>query len=265
MVSSPSANKDLTLLVDTESDITIIKNSELKPNSNIDRNEIVSMRGITNERILSFGSILINFIFGHFLIQHKIHIVPDNFPIPSNGILGKDFIKIHLCLIDYGEMTLTIRPNGVASEKTQIFSEVAQNVAVALPNSETFELFHVESDIFPCVLENQEISPGVFVPNSIVTSKECWIRVLNIGDRFAFFPTNMLKTTKTSDYNIFIITQSNHVQNSNNRTEKLKTMLRRNTPAHALDSLTTLCNDFSDHGHCRYHYYHNDCLRGHCI
>lgn len=204
------------------------------------------MRGITNERILSLGSIQINFNFGHLSIQHKIHVVPDNFPIPSNGILGKDFLKRHHCLIDYGEMTLVIRPNGVASEKTRIFSEVAQNVAVAPPNSETFKQFHVESESFPCVLENQEISPGVFVPNSIVTSKECWIRVLNIGDRFAFFPTNTLKMSKTTDYNIFVNTQSNHAQNSNNRTEKLKAMLNKNTPAHALEILTPLCIDFSD-------------------
>lgn len=247
MVSTPAAHNDITLLVDTESDITIIKLSALKSNLNINRNEIISMRGITNERKLSLGSVNINFNFAHLSLEHKIHVVPDDFPLPSNGILGKDFLKRHHCLIDYGEMTLAIRPNGIASAKTNILSQIAQNITVVPPNSETFKLFQIKNENFPCIIENQEIAPMVFIPNSIVFAEDCWIRVLNTNDNFVFLRTNTLKTSKISDYNIFINKQNpykNHMTNS--RDEQLKHILRKNTPAHALNFLEPLCINFSD-------------------
>lgn len=96
MVSTPAAEQNLVMLVDTQSDITIIKISSFKSNLVFNSNDIVSMRGITDERKLSLGSTNINFIFSHLSLEHKIHIVPDDFPMPSDGILGKDFLKTPL-------------------------------------------------------------------------------------------------------------------------------------------------------------------------
>lgn len=36
-----------------------------------------------------------------------MHIVPNDFEIPVNGILGKDFLKAFECNIDYATMSLT--------------------------------------------------------------------------------------------------------------------------------------------------------------
>lgn len=245
-VISPSAKEQLLLLVDTQADITIIKQSALNSNLVINNSDIVSMRGITNERILSLGSVNINFIFSHLSLEHKIHVVPDDFPMPANGILGRDFIKRFHCLIDYGDMTFTIRPNGVPSAKTNILSEIAPNTAVAPPNSETFKLFHVNGTHFPYVIERQEIAPNVFIPNTIAHAGECWIRVLNTNNNFMIIHTNQLKTSCTQDYNIFMFNQKCNNFSDNFRTEKLKSILKQNTPAHALNFLTPLCIDFSD-------------------
>lgn len=204
------------------------------------------MRGITNERTLSLGSVNINFIFSHLSLEHKIHVVPDDFPMPANGILGRDFIKRFHCLIDYGDMTFTIRPNGVPSVKTQIFSEIAPNTAVAPPNSETFKLFHINSTSFPCVIERQEIASHVFIPNTIAHSGECWIRVLNTNNDYKIIQTNKLQTSCTKDYNIFSFNQNFNNSYDKFRTEKLKNILKQNTPTHALNFLTPLCVDFSD-------------------
>lgn len=54
-VSSPASNQNLTLLVDTESDITIIKKSSLRQNLILNHSEIILMRGITNQRIFSWS------------------------------------------------------------------------------------------------------------------------------------------------------------------------------------------------------------------
>lgn len=46
--------------------------------------------------------------FGSKWISHKVHVVPNNFEIPVNGFLGKDFLKAFECNIDYATMSLTI-------------------------------------------------------------------------------------------------------------------------------------------------------------
>lgn len=101
-----------------------------------------------------------------------------------------------------------------------------------LSNSETFKLFRVESDYFPCVIENQEIAPRVFIPNSIAFGKECWIRVLNTNNNFTFLQANAIKTAKTTEYDIFVNKQTPQEQRANNRVERLKCILNKNTQLH---------------------------------
>lgn len=70
--------------------------------------------------------------------------------------------------------------------------------------------------------------------------------MLNIGDNFVFLPTNTLKTSKTTDYHIFVNKLSNQKQHMSHRVEKLKHLIKKNTPSHALEMLTPLCTEFSD-------------------
>lgn len=50
------------------------------------------LRGTTPEGIESFGSICPHLKFHDTLIEHEFQVVDDDFPIPSDGIIGKDFI-----------------------------------------------------------------------------------------------------------------------------------------------------------------------------
>lgn len=50
----------------------------------------------------------------HFSINnqkfiHIFHLVPDNFPIPFEGLLGNDFLKSFNCLIDYQNNKLFVQ------------------------------------------------------------------------------------------------------------------------------------------------------------
>lgn len=204
------------MLVDTQSDITIIKSSALIQNLLFNNGNIVSMRGITNERQLSLGSTNINFIFQHLSLEHKIHEVSDDFPMLSHGILGKDFIKRFHCLIDYGDMSFTIRPNSLPSAKTTILTEISKETTVVPPNSETFKLFTINSDIFPCAIQNQEIDLNVFVPTTIAQSRECWIRVLNTTNDFKYLKRDNLKVSNTNDFSMNIHKTSERVKEMKN-------------------------------------------------
>lgn len=65
--------------------------------------------GITDEIIQSFGTVSIDIFFHEIILSHKFHVVPDDFNIPSDGIIGKDFNRRFKCVIDYGDMIFTIR------------------------------------------------------------------------------------------------------------------------------------------------------------
>lgn len=166
-ISNPQADRNLLLLLDTEAHITILKRSMLNKNIKLNTNEIISMKGITDERCLSLGSVSIILIFEHLSIAHKIHVVQDDFQIPAHGILGKDFIKLQKCQIDYGEMTFTVRPKGQTPATISIRAEIIRGLSALPPSSETFKIFRIKSREFPCVIPSQTIKENVYIPTTI--------------------------------------------------------------------------------------------------
>lgn len=104
-----------TFLVDTQADISLIKQSAIHSHFNIAKHlntsQITQIRGITNHVIRSIGTISIRFYIHNVALLCTLHVVPDDFNIPSDGILGKDFIKNYNCILDYDHMLLTIKAN----------------------------------------------------------------------------------------------------------------------------------------------------------
>lgn len=52
--------------------------------------------------------VYLDIILGTQLINHCFHVVPDNFPIPYDGLIGNDFIKRYKCHIDYENDSLRL-------------------------------------------------------------------------------------------------------------------------------------------------------------
>lgn len=73
-------------------------------------------------------------------ICHKFHVVPDDFGIPADGIIGKDFLKIHKCLIDYDEMSLSFQFNNV-NISIPILEGPSDNI-ITLPARKTSNFSH---------------------------------------------------------------------------------------------------------------------------
>lgn len=161
------------------------------------------MKGICDGRQLSLGTVLLPMIFAHLQIEHKIHVVDDKFPIPAHGIIGKDFIKRNKCLIDYDQMTLTLRPSNVLPATIPIRAEVLRGLSVLPARSETFKMFRVSSTKYPCIIESQEIAENVFIPTTVIHAQQCWIRVLNVNDSMKFINTQRLKASNLSEFSIF--------------------------------------------------------------
>lgn len=211
----------------------------------INRNEIVAMKVITQERQYSIGSVEIILIFEHLSIEHKIHVVRDDFPMPSHGIIGKDFLKAYSCGFDYFDMTFTVRPENSVPAKIPIQCEILNGLSVLPPRSETFKLFKIKSNKFPCIVERQEVAKDVFIPTTVIHSRESWIRVLNTNSVLTYIQTDKLPTLPIEDYDIFCV--SEHKPNANvSRQALLKQTISSKIPSHAFDKLFPLCDEFSD-------------------
>lgn len=202
------------------------------------------MKGITEQRQKSIGSINLNLIFKHLSIEHKIYIVSDDFPMPCHGILGRDFAKRHKCLIDYSEMTFTVRPEGLTPATISIQNELLHGLTVVPPRSETFKLFHFENSKFPCIIQKQEIAENIFVPTTIIHQPESWIRVLNISNTIKYIETSKLKPIDINEFEIF--TMSNTEKPSQNRQTVLTQIMENRIPRHIENELLPLCLEFND-------------------
>lgn len=189
------------------------------------------------------GSFNLRIIVQNIEFEHKFHLTSDDFPIPSNGIIGKDFLKRFKCLVDYGEMILTIR-NKDEFIKIPIKSELMDGVSELPPRSETFKIFHIKSEKFPCIVEPQEIENGILVPSSIVYEPNSWLRVLNTHDDVKLINTEVIKTKPTSDFHILQIQKDD--PHTTNRLRNLQSMLKKKTPEFMRSKVIDLCMSFSD-------------------
>lgn len=202
------------------------------------------MRGITQERQTSLGYVVYKIYVKNIAIEHKFHVVSDDFPIPSHGILGKDLLRPLKCTIDYDKMQLLIRPNKELILKVPIQTNFNGNYTAIPPNSEVFKLFRLTCDSYPCVIEAQNINEHIAVPTTIATSSETWVRVLNTTEDMHIIDITKLKCSNINKYDIF---KSNcQKQKVLTRNDKLVQIIKSTTPTYAHDQLLPLCIEYSD-------------------
>lgn len=86
---------DTSFLVDTQADVSVLKISSLHESAIIDRYDIINITGVTDGTVVSLGTIQSELILGEEKrpVNIEFHVVPANFPIPTDGIIGREFIK----------------------------------------------------------------------------------------------------------------------------------------------------------------------------
>lgn len=233
-----------TYLIDTQADISVIKASSICRNfnwkQNINTYDIINIKGITHDSIRSFGTISINFRINNGTLPCTFHVVPDNFNIPSDGILGKDFLKNYKCHIDYYNMNLII--NTFNDTISIPILEAPGNKLILPPRCEVIRSFSLTNEE-PCLIIDQEIYPGVFIPKTIVASKNPLIRVMNTTNHIQSIPKNTtLRSEPLSNYSVYKIIE---VPAKADRVEKLMKQISKNLGLGG-DKLKELCKTYSD-------------------
>lgn len=195
--------------------------SSIKTDIQLDTTRIIKIKGVTNDIIKSYGVIPLDFFFNDIIITHDFHVVPDDFNIPSDGIIGKDFNRRFKCMIDYDEMAFTIRNKG-NNIKLKIFSECKNNVSALPARCESFRVFHIENFNGPSLIPSQEISPGILIPNTIAHAPDVVVRVLNTNTCMEKISNKISNTNPLSEFDIFTVNNEGDIgKNTQIRNDQL--------------------------------------------
>lgn len=203
----------MTFLIDTGADISICKNP-FKNEFEYDCNNKCKLTGITTDEITSIGTAILTFEIGKDKTSINFHLVTEDFPTSTDGILGRDFLINHLCKIDYETFTLTLTINN---------RETTLPIDTKFQPNDTFEIPPRTEMIFPInlnitkdsVILNQEIEQGVFLANSIVPANgNCHIKIINVNDYTSKIKQITINTEDLADYDIMSYQNTNIYNNT---------------------------------------------------
>lgn len=248
LIQSEFNNNNASIfVVDTQADISIFKASSItSSNLYINPSEKINIKGITNNTIRSMGTAYSYLYLKTIDLEWKFHIVSDNFEIPADGILGKDFLKANKCRFGYDKMIISI--DNFNQKETIPLIEGPNKNTMALPaRSEVIRNFpiYIKEDT---VILNQEILPGVYLPRTIVSKESPYLRILNTTSQTVILDKNVkLKTQPLSDFKVYNVENVSRDPNHNKkRTEELLDIISKNVSKPYKQDLLSLCMQFPE-------------------
>ncbi|KYN00579.1 hypothetical protein ALC62_08648 [Cyphomyrmex costatus] len=145
-------------MVDTGAAPNIVKVRNINSDTLIQMNNILYLSGITNGRIKTLGSIQV-FVGGHSV---TMHVVPNDFPIVQEGILGSDFL--------WGAANINLTDSQV-EWKGLVFPFIAnEKITIPARSKATFYL-RVLNGLATGYVPPLSVCEGVIIGNAIVTNK----------------------------------------------------------------------------------------------
>lgn len=172
-----ASDKINTFLVDTGADISVLKAGSVKPYWTFNPDNHCSIRGITAGERESYGSIDCLIFTENNTIENTFHLVGNDFPIPTDGILGRDFLTRYKCEINYDTWILTAYSNGI-SIYLPIHDNLNGSFIVPARSEVIRHLSSIKSNT-DVVIESTQIKPGVFNASTIVNKDSPCIRFIN--------------------------------------------------------------------------------------
>lgn len=193
----------IKFLIDTQAEISLIKMNALPIEHIVLTSNKTKLTGITDGFVKSLGSTTVDLLLDEALsINFELQVVSKNFPIPFNGILGRDFIKKYKCTICALYYELTIRV-GIDS-----FIFPFKTVDIWLPpRSQCIRKINVKW-VSDKVSRNISLRKGVFSATTIVSKENPQILLMNTTCRPTKIRLNELEFDELTDYDILHCSKS---------------------------------------------------------
>lgn len=231
-----------TFLLDTQAEVSVIKVSSLHKAIPYDRYDFIDIRGITDQLIRSLGAIHCEFFFNGVILPQHLYIVPDTFNMPSDGILGKNFLKTYQCDFSFRTSTLTMyTARGPIS--TNIYEGPNDNSLVIPPRCEMIRKFNVKFSSRQAIryVPSQQLAIDVFAANTIVDADEAYVRIINVSDCSRVIDRNKIVSHSIDNYAIYKFDET-----KGERDKKLIEILTKDVPGYAKEKFSDLCAKYTD-------------------
>lgn len=236
-------------LIDCAADISIIKKSVINPMAVCLPNIKHTVQGITNENIKTQAAINSKIIFPNSTkLNQTFHIVDDNFPIQCAGILGKDFLIYYKTILNFENMTLRLVINNFDFILDLCSNSVDQQFEINPRVEKKMQLPFSAVDNVEYFCPAQEISKGVFLASSIVTSKNntASFMILNINDHPVVLNSKLkIRSEPLSNFSVFNLISWNNI--TSDRLTKLESEINfDNLNCDEQTSILKICREFND-------------------
>jgi len=239
-------NETSILLVDTGASISLFKASKLKKNHGSIRSDSISLTGISNTPIYSKGSTTCTIYFNNLELEHDFVLVPDEFNIGADGILGRDFYKLYRCSINYHLEMLTFTCQGV---EIQHNIEEDDGKGFILPiRSEVVRKVYLPNITEDTIVFAQEIQPGVFCGSTIISKDNQLIKFINTRQRNIYITNAEFKPITEPLANYEVKQVNNKVGEINN--DRLQNLLQKikldKIPTTEIYNLKKIVTEYND-------------------
>lgn len=244
-----AGNKPLNFLVDTGASLSILKKSFIHEETLCYPEQKCKIKGISNNIIYTLAKCTaqINLSKGQSISQ-DFQIVPNDFPIPCDGILGKDFLKLNHCIIDYSRNVLDVKYlDKFQSIKFQTCN--ANSISILVP-SRSEKLCKIPFNSTPdgeYFCNSNELSDGVFLANSLIKIEKSIATacIINTTEIDFVLDSKIFKIESLDFYNVFNIQGWN--DNTNSRLSELESLISTNNlNSEEKSSIIQICRDYND-------------------
>lgn len=234
-----------TFIVDSGADISIFKGEKILQNQRIDVSKKYKINGITNSTIETIAEIETALITDNNLsILHTFQIVDNNFPIPTDGILGRDFLVKFKCTIDYESWLLNLNLDNY-TESLPIEENV--NNAYTIPaRCEVIRNIPNLSITEDSLVQSQEILPGVFCGNTIVSPTSKCIKFVNTTENQVVVKNFKPNVDLLKNYNKVTPNNSKTLYNNVRLSKLLSYINLEEVPDFSKSKVTTLITKYQD-------------------
>lgn len=229
-----------TYLLDTGADISVIKQSKIRPGQYVDTASRSKIKGVTEGFQNTLGMIDTEIFAEKFGLEHNFHIVSNDFPIPTDGILGRDFISGYNCILDYSDWIMTIRLNN-----KDIYIPIQtsdDDILLIPPRCEVIrQVNNLKNLTHDVLIVNKELKNGVFVARSIVSRQNPIVRIINTTFEEVTLKNVQFETVNLDEFHIY-----NIISEPADRKLNLLKQLNLDVPDFVKNDVVELCEEFSD-------------------
>lgn len=145
---------EILFLIDTGSDVSLVKLDSLSPQTKVNTDNKIFIRGITGKEEPTLGSISEGVVVCDNIYTHEFHVIPSAIPLETSGIIGKDFLQKYNIGIDFKNNSLCFPTEDKTGEiKAKIIfdnSEKEQKEIIEKVCQDFDDLFFIEGEHLSC-------------------------------------------------------------------------------------------------------------------